>query len=133
MLLVWVKEVRRLCATHDRVEIGDQHIGQLLSRAAADPDGKRPSSPVCEVMEEIASQQMGVGFSTGVQDARGVELRGKGGVQERDLAAEYRRLAKQRAFDFPFVSGVLESVAADHERMAKWWDDEAEIEMGREH
>ena len=127
-LFVWVTEVRRLCAEHDRAAIGDQYIGQLLSRAQAKEDSTWPCLPVCEVMERIASQQIGIGFGIGVQNGQGVQLRGKGGEQERDLAAEYRGLAKQRAVDYPYVSGVLESIAVDYERVAKWWDDEAETE-----
>ena len=130
-LFVWVTEVRRLCAEHDRAAIGDQYIGQLLSRAQAEEDGTWPCLPVCEVMERIASQQIGIGFDIGVQNGRGVQLRGKGGAQERDLATEYRDRAKQRAFDYPYVSGVLESIAVDYDRMAEWWDAEAEIENRR--
>ena len=130
-LLAWVKEVRRLCAEHDREAIGDQHIGQLLSRAPTEEDGIWPCQPVCEVMEMIASQQIGIGFGIGVQNARGAQWRGKGGAQERDLAAEYRSQAKKRAFEYHYVSSVLESIAADYDSEAKWWDDEAEIEKRR--
>ena len=127
-LIGWLTEVRRLCAEHDLAELGDEYIGQLLSRVPAEEDGSWPRLPVCEVMERIASQQIGIGFGIGVQNGQGVQLRGKGGEQERDLAAEYRGLAKQRAVDYPYVSGVLESIAVDYERVAKWWDDEAETE-----
>ena len=130
-LFVWVTEVRRLCAEHDRAAIGDQYIGQLLSRAQAEEDSIWPCLPVCEVMERIASQQIGIGFGIGVKNGQGVQLRGKGGTQERDLATEYRDRAKQRAFDYPYVSGVLESIAVDYDRMAEWWDTEAEIENRR--
>ena len=131
-LLTWVTEVRRLCAEHDREAIGDQHIGQLLSRAPTEEDGIWPCQPVCEVMEKIASQHIGIGFGIGVQNARGVQLRGKGGAQERDLAAEYRSQAKQHAFEYHYVSRVFESIADDYDRVAKWWDDEEEIEKRRE-
>ena len=131
-LLAWVTKVRRLCAEHDREAIGDQQIGQLLSRASTEENGIWPCQPVCEVIEKIASEQIGIGFGIGVQNARGVQWRGKGGTQERDLAAEYRNQAKQRAFEYPYVSGVLESIADDYDRVAKWWDDEEEIEKRRE-
>ena len=131
VLLAWVTEVRRLCAEHDRAAIGDQYIGQLLSRAPAEEDGVRPCLPVCEVMERIASPEIGKGFGIGVQNGRGVQWRGKGGAQERDLAAEYRGRTKQRAFDYPYVSGVLENIAADYNREAEWWDAETEIEKRR--
>ncbi|MCY4588807.1 MAG: helix-turn-helix domain-containing protein [Bryobacterales bacterium] len=132
VLLAWVTEVRRLCAEHDRAAIGDQHIGQLLSRAPTEEDGIWPCQPVCEAMERIASTEIGNGFHIGVCNGRGVVHRSvKGGAQERDLAATYRSQAKQRAFEYPYVSSVIESIAAAYDREAKWWDDEAEIEKRR--
>ena len=121
-LLAWVMEVRRLCSKHDREAIGDQHVGQLLSRAQDEEDGTWPCPPVCEVMERIAAPEIGIGFRIGVKNGRGVvERRGKGGDQERDLASKHRSQAQERAFDYPYVSGVLESIAADYDREAEWW------------
>ncbi len=129
-LLAWVIEVRRLCAEHGRAEIGDQMIGQLLSKATAEEDGGWPCLPVCEVMERIASRQIGTGFVVGVLKGRGVHSRGvgEGGTQERELAAKYRGWAKRRAFDYPYVSRVLESVAAEYDWQAKREDTEVEVE-----
>ena len=67
----------------------------------------------------------------GVCNGRGVVRRSVKGAQERDLAAEYRSQAKQRAFEYAYVSSVLESIAAGYDRVATWWDDEAEIEKRR--
>ena len=129
-LLNWKTEVRRLCAEHGRIEIGDQMIGQLLSKAPAEQDGRWPCVPVCEAMERIASQHIGTGFNVGVHRAQGVTSRAidEGGAQERELAAKYRSWAKQRAFDYPYVSRVLESVAAAYDWEAKREDTEVEIE-----
>ena len=127
-LFAWVTEVRRLCAEHDRVEIGDEYVGQLLSRATADEEGSWPRLPVCEVMERIASPHIGTGFRVGVYNGRGVHWREEGGAQERNLAAKYRGLAQQCAFDYPYVSGVLESIAATYDREAEWHDAETTIE-----
>ncbi len=69
------------------------------------------------------SQPIGKGFGIGVQNERG--------AQERDLATEYPDRAKQRAFDYPDVSGVLESIVGDYDGMTEWWDAEAEIEKRR--
>ena len=38
-LFDWLTEVRRLCVEHGREKIGDQMIGELLSKAPADEDG----------------------------------------------------------------------------------------------
>ena len=129
-LLNWITEVRRLCAEHGRIEIGDQMIGQLLSKAPAEQDGRWPCLPVCEAMESVASQHIRIGFNVGVHRARGVTSRAidEGGTQERELAAKYRSWAKQCAFDYPHVSSVLESVAAEYDWHAKREDTEVEIE-----
>ena len=128
-LLDWIEEARRLCAEHGRVEVGDRKIGEFLSKAPAEEEGGWPCLPVCEVMERIASQQIGDGFEIGVLNGRGVYSRGidEGGAQEHELAAKYRNWAKQRAFDYPYVSSVLERIAADYDREAKREDTEVEI------
>ena len=128
-LLDWVAEARRLCVEHGRVEIGDQKIGELLSKSPAEGDGSWPCRPVCEAMERIASQQIGDGFNIGVLNGRGAYSRriDEGGVQERELAAKYRGWAQQRAFDYPYVSSVLERIAADYDQEAKREDTQVEI------
>ena len=130
-LYAWVIEVRRLCAEYGRAEIGDQYIGQLLSRAPAEEGGAWPHLSICEAMERIASPQIGRGFNIGVLNGRGVTTRaiGEGGAQERELAAKYRHLAKQRAFDYPYVSSILESIAAGYDRQATWEDDRAKVDQ----
>ena len=128
-LLSWITEVRRLCAEHGRIEIGDEMIGQLLSKAPAEEDGSWPCLQVCEAMERIGSRHIGIGFNVGVCNGRGPELRDESGGQEHELATKYRGLAKQRALDYPYVSSVLESVAVDYERQARWWDTQARIDQ----
>ena len=66
------------------------------------------------------SQPIGKGFGIGVQNERGAQFRGEGGAQKRDLATEYRDWAKQRAFDYPYVSGVFESIVGDYDGIAEW-------------
>ncbi len=128
-LLDWMTKVRRLCAEHDRVEGGDEKIGELLSKAPAEEDGGWPCLPVCEAMERIGSEHINIGFNIGVSKGRGGSSHGinEGGGQERELAAKYRSWAKQRAFDYPYVSSVLESIAAGYDRDAKREDTEVEI------
>ena len=128
-LFAWVIETRRLCADYGRTEIGDEYVGQLLSRASAEEDGPWPCLPVCKAMERIASPEMGQGFRIGTHNSRDVTMRatGEGGAQERELVDKYRNWAKRRAFDYPFVSSVLEGIADDYDRQAAWEDDEANV------
>jgi hypothetical protein len=132
-LLSWITEARRLCAEHGRIEIGDQMIGQLLSKAPPEEDDTWPCLPVCEAMERTASRHIGIGFNSGVHNGRGAQLRGEGGLQERELAAKYRGWSEQHGIDYPYVGGVLESVAADYDREARWWDTQAKIEERLRH
>jgi addiction module HigA family antidote len=126
-LAAWLAEVRRLCREYARIGIGDQCLGQLLAKAPGGENGIWPCEAVCEAMEEIASPEIGRGFSVGVHNSRGFHWRGEGGEQERELAAKYRTWAERLHFDYPYVGGVMEGIAASYEREARWEDSEAEI------
>jgi hypothetical protein len=126
-LKTWAGEVRRLSAQHGRSEIGDHHIGQLLSKAPDESNGAWPCRPVCDTLEEFASQSMAEGFAIAVHNSRGVHWRGEGGGQERDLAAKYRAYAHRVLFDYPFVANILEGLADSYDREAGWHDTEAKV------
>jgi addiction module HigA family antidote len=126
-LVAWLADVRRLCREYARANIGDQCLGQLLARAPGGENGIWPCEAVCEAMEGIASPEIGRGFSIGVYNSRGVHWRGEGGEQERELAAKYRAWAERLHFDYPYVGGILEGIAASYEREAGREDSEATI------
>ena len=114
----WCIDVRRQCSDLDRADVGDYHIGELLSHAPVDDEGRRPCGPVCEVMERIASCHIERGFQAQVYNSRGPHWRGtkKGGEQEHELAMTYRRRAQRLAFDHPWVSEILRRIADIYER-----------------
>lgn len=126
-LIAWISEVRRMCGEYGRAEIGDHCLGQLLSKAPTGENGIWPCEAVCEAMEEIASIEIGKGFSIGARNSRGVHWRGKGGDQERELAMKYRSWAERLHFDFPYVGGILEGIAESYDHEASWQDSEARI------
>ena len=125
----WVAEARRLCSEHGRTEIGDEKIGQLLSRAPFEEDGSWPCRSVCEVMEAAASPGIASGFEIGVFNGRGVVSRGtdEGGAQERALSGKYRAWARRRAFDYPYVADILERIAKGYDRDAEREDSEVQV------
>jgi addiction module HigA family antidote len=133
VLIDWLVEARRLCREYSRVEIGDQCLGQLLAKAPAGENGIWPCQAVCESLEEMASPEIGRGFSVGVYNSRGVHFRGPGGQQERELASEYRARSERLYFDYPYVGGILEDIAESYEREAKWHDSEADLEKRLPH
>ena len=131
----WIDEARRLCVSYGRSEVGDQYIGQLLSRSPASSDDLWPLPAVCEALERMPSpHHVGLGFCTGLRNGRGVTWRavGEGGKQERELAARYRRLAERQS-SYPYVSGLLEEIAADYERQGTWEDDRVTVEKRLRH
>ena len=117
----WVSEARRLCGEHGRAGIGDNRIGQLLSRAPSEENGAWPCRAVCEVLETVASHDIARGFELGVYNARGAVSRSldEGGAQERELSARYRAWAERSVFDYPYVANILERIAQDYDRDAE--------------
>ena len=123
----WADEVRRLCLEHGRREIGDFCLGQVLSKGLQGEDGSWPCEAVCEVMERLASADIGKGFQNGEFNSRGAQWRGEGGDQERELAAGYRTRGAKLRFKFPYVGGVLEDIAVSYERLGNWHDSESRV------
>jgi hypothetical protein len=127
-LAAWLAEVRRLCREHGRADIGDILLGQLLAKAPEGENGLWPCEAVCNAMEAIASPEIARGFHTGVRNTRGVHWRGEDGEPERDLAAKYHAMAERLHFDYPYVGGVLASIATSYEREAGWHDSDGQVE-----
>ena len=127
-LTTWVNEARRLCAERGRGGIGDDFIGQLLSRAPVGDDGIWPCEPVRELLEQVASQDMGNGFDVGIHNRTGVTTRSAfdGGGQERTLVEEYKGQANEIAARWPTTAGLLRRIAESYEREAQWHDRDAE-------
>ena len=127
-LAAWVNEARRLCTERGRGGIGDDMIGQLLSRGPVGDDGIWPCEPIRELLEQINSQNMGNGFTVGTRNLRGVTSRGvfDGGTQERTLSGEYRRQANEIGARWPTTAGLLRRIAESYELDAQWHDRDAQ-------
>jgi len=126
-LLVWCMEVRELATKADRLPMAEQRIGQLLSRAPADPsDGSWPHEAVRLVIEKMASDRLERGLSIGRVNLRGVYSKaiGEGGEQERELAAECLRWANAMP-KFPRTAAMLRRIAENWTRDAELADLEA--------
>ena len=128
-LKAWLGEVRLLCARYARTEIGNHMLGQFLARAPAGEDGVWPCRPVCKALEWMASEEVGRGFRIGSLNRRGVHRRAfdEGGDQERELADRYRYRARKLVYQYPYVGGLLERIAAAYEHQAGWEDTESDI------
>jgi hypothetical protein len=124
----WVKEVRILCAQVGRSEIGDHHIGQILSAAPPAADGIWPAVPVRDIIEITRSRELERGIMSGVYNSRGVTTRGltDGGIQERELAKRYHAFARETSLKWPRTSAVLENIATGYEEEGRRFDEDAE-------
>ena len=129
-LIAWLAEVRALCARYGRAEVGDRCIGELLSRARPDEEGRWPCRAVCEALERMSCGDVDRGFMIGRSRARGIVTRqvGEGGDQERELAAQYRNWAQQVAYEYPHVGGILKRIAEDYDSNAGREDTEASLQ-----
>jgi hypothetical protein len=123
----WVSEARVLCAKYGRAEIGDQMIGQLLSSSPAGTDSAWPCEEVRRVLEQNGSRDIAAGLQMGVYNSRGAQYLGEGGDQERTLAQTYRNWSRALAFQYPYVSNVLEGIAQSYDRHAAMEDSEAAV------
>ena len=129
-LTAWLTEVRTACMRYGRAEVGDVCIGELLSRASPDGDGRWPCQAVCEVLEWMSSGEVDRGFIIGTHNARGVVTRhlGKGGDQERTLAAKYRGWAQQIAYEYPHVGSILKRIAEGYDHDSVRQDTNANLQ-----
>ncbi len=126
-LKAWITEVRGLCKGYGREVIGDNAIGELLSKSDPGEDGIWPIPAIREVLEEVGNQTIADAMAVGLFNQRGAHWRDVGGRQERDLAAKYRGWATQTAVEWPFTSRLLERIAKNYERDAEWHDTDATL------
>jgi hypothetical protein len=120
VLSTWVQTARELLAEADRVDGGDECIGQLLSGSPDGSDGIWPGEPVRDLLEEIAGDHLRAGFEIGRFNTRGVTMRGAfdGGGQERGLSVQYDSWARRVAARWPRTARILRDLARNYEEWA---------------
>ena len=124
----WVRRVRELCEANGRPTMGDQHIGQLLSKAPVGEDGIWPCIPVRQALNRVLNKHIGLGFQIGRRNSRGVHKRIEGGTQERELAEQYEGWAKACDDSYPRVATELRDIANSYRQEAHWEDQEAAVQ-----
>ena len=120
----WVNEARRLCKERGREDIGDEQIGQLLANSPIGSDGLWPCEPVRDLLDSLDSHQVGLGFTVGKFNLRGVTSRRpfEGGESERSLADRYRRDSMNMAATWPFTAQLLRRLAENYELSGRQFD-----------
>jgi len=125
----WCSEARAIALAADRLEVCDNHLGQVFANSKqTDENGAWPCLAIRCVAEEIKTKSLASGMSCGIHNSRGATFRASRGDQERELQQQYRTKAELIRFDSPFVAGILDSVADGHQREAAWWDERARWE-----
>jgi len=116
----WVEKARLLLRDRDRVDVGDEQIGELLSGSPEGTDGAWPAEQVRDLIERIGSQELENGLHIGKSNARGITSRGvyDGGDQERVLAAQFRDWSSITAGRWPRTSRLLRELSESYEREA---------------
>jgi hypothetical protein len=124
----WVGTARSLLAERNRVEVGDEQIGQALAAAPADPDGSWPCEPVRDLLEELRNDRIDRGLEIRVFTNRGVTSRSldAGGQQEWKLAEGYRARAEEFVASWPRTAATFRRLAETYEADARREDAEAE-------
>lgn len=125
----WVDGVRERAMKIDISEIADQYIGHILAHAPEDPAERFwPPSPICVLIERIASKDIETGISIECFNKRGVTSRGMydGGTLERADAQKYKQWAADVA-RYPRMSALLDAISETWCRQAEQEDVQAEL------
>ncbi len=117
-LFAWVTRARDLAAAAGRLEVADHHIGQVLRNAPKGSDGEWPHEAVRDLADELHSPDIERGLVAAFINGRGALFVAPDGRDERELAAEYRRMAeKLRAW---------RSIPNQLVTLARFYDEEGE-------
>ena len=127
-LTAWVTEARELLVRADRVTVGENYIGQLLTSLPVESGEFRPTVTVRDLLEQIKCSNIEQGVYMAIRNRRGITIRrsGDGGTQEKTLAFEYREQAQIAANRWPRTAQIFRAVAESYEHEAHSMDDEAE-------
>jgi hypothetical protein len=81
---------------------------------------------VRDVIEREASGDIDTGFQIEAVNSRGAVFRGKGGDQEREIAAGFRRRSVSLSGSWPRTSRIFASLAEDYEADARREDERSD-------
>lgn len=124
----WVEAARQELATAELSDIADYEIGKLLANSPKDENGTWPLPAVCEVIDEVRSENLDEGFIAGMCRGLMSSVRGAydGGQQEHESAQRYRALSRQIRSTSWHTARLLKKAADRYEERAVEEDDQAE-------
>ncbi|WP_242121912.1 hypothetical protein [Sphingomonas lacusdianchii] len=127
----WIDGMNEEAVKQKRTKIVPSYIGRTLAHAA-EADGTWPPPEVASAIERLRSDDVEQSIMIERFNMRGVYRKSlfEGGVQERELAAQYRRWAAANV-KFPRTKAMLAAVAERWDRDAKRADEDAERDKVR--
>jgi len=127
-LIDWIWQARELNRKYGLREIGDEIIGQILSNSPHGENDIWPHQAICDVIQEVASNDLERGFEVGVINSRGVVSKSpkEGGAQERKLADQYDGYALIIQDRWPLVGTMLRKIANYYRELASREDQRSE-------
>ncbi|MEM7473977.1 MAG: helix-turn-helix transcriptional regulator [Planctomycetota bacterium] len=133
-LSAWVETARGICRESGHLGVADSTIGEMFaSWPHEDSAAQWPCEEICDVIDDIKSDDLERGFQIGIFNSRGVTSRGPfdGGDLERREAEKFRNWAESVDVDWPRTAACLRAVAKSYELDAQREDARA-AERGQE-
>ena len=123
----WIKDARSLCSNSGLLPFCDTHIGELLAKEPDEGEVPWPSEPIRDVIDELDSEDLTLGFKIAIFNKRGASWKslGEGGQQEWLLADKYKAYAKHCESEWPVTATALHQVAERYEAEARSEDEGA--------
>ena len=124
----WIDEAQQLLDLEDRREVGDRHIGQVLSAAPPDPsDNIAPPIPIRQLLEERPSPELERGLGSGLlMGPTGLKSGWVGELvaESQQAHQEAQRNATTIAARWPRTAQLLREIAEAHRQQARSWQDD---------
>lgn len=126
----WVLQARAKLSDIGREEIGNDQIGQYLSKSPNGRDDYWPHESVRHIIENYRNQGFEESLIIGKQNLRGVTSRHpySGGGLERNLVELYVEAAQSMELVYPRTARLLRRLSESYEFQARRYDEDVELE-----
>ncbi|WP_343745296.1 hypothetical protein [Chitinophaga sp.] len=127
VLSEWVTKARSLAEAVSRLNVADSEIGKILAQYPEDVP-EWPQKKIFQIIEEINTDSLKGGYSSGMFNKRGASTRGAfdGGDIEREKAAYFEKLANDIKNQYPNVAEIFKRLQQGYLADAKRQDESAE-------
>lgn len=108
----WIKEVKEKSEKLGLWKYAQRTIGKALFYAPKDPSGFWIHKSIAKVLDKLESEEMRLGLYLSIVNSRGVHNIDPSGDPEKELAARFRKQAKETEDNaFPMLAKMLKDVA----------------------